>query len=161
MITYTNTLKLNFSSRKPYIDIILKIIENLNSVIRKVNFINDQIEGKQDNEATEDFFGFGISLSIDEAIKNAIEHGNKSDYSKPVEIWYTVNQQQIKVVIKDAGRGFNYRILPTDVDTDEETGRGILLMKNFMDEVIFNETGNEVTLIKKLNSTDQEDADEH
>lgn len=152
MITFSNTLKLNFPSRKAYIDIVLKIVENLNSVIRKINFINDQIEGKEENNTTEDFFGFGINLSIDEAIKNAIEHGNLENPSKSVDIRYTVNEKELIIAIKDSGRGFNYRILPTEANFEGETGRGILLMKNFMDEVIFNDIGNEVTLIKRFNS---------
>jgi anti-sigma regulatory factor (Ser/Thr protein kinase) len=54
--------------------------------------------------------------------------------------------------IRDEGRGFDYRQLPDPTDPlnlEKPSGRGLLLMRTFMDDVVFNDRGNEVTLIKR------------
>jgi anti-sigma regulatory factor (Ser/Thr protein kinase) len=63
-----------------------------------------------------------------------------------------IDGEQAQFTIRDDGCGFNTSNLPTPGDLgslDPEAGRGIILMRSFMDEVIFNDRGNEVTLIKR------------
>jgi anti-sigma regulatory factor (Ser/Thr protein kinase) len=54
-------------------------------------------------------------------------------------------------VIRDDGPGFDVREIPDpgQTDLDKLSGRGLLLMRTFMDEVAFNSQGNQVTLVKK------------
>ena len=55
-------------------------------------------------------------------------------------------------VVRDEGHGFDAGNLPDPTDPHNielASGRGVLLMRSFMDEVMFNETGNEVTMVKR------------
>ncbi len=63
----------------------------------------------------------------------------------------TASKDEIRVVVRDQGKGFNTADLPSRDDSqvlDTETGRGLVLMRSFTDELKFNEEGNEVTLVK-------------
>jgi serine/threonine-protein kinase RsbW len=94
---------------------------------------------------------FAIRLALEEAIVNAVKHGNKLDPAKHVRIQYHITDQRAAITIEDQGTGFNPTEL-ADPTADENLsrccGRGILLMRNFMTSVIFNPAGNKVTLIK-------------
>jgi serine/threonine-protein kinase RsbW len=98
---------------------------------------------------------FALKLAIEEAITNAVKHGNKNDPEKHVRIKYRVTPRRVDVVIEDEGSGFNPAVLP-DCTCNENIcsphGRGILLMRAFMNSVVFNPAGNTVTLTK-LNAT--------
>ncbi len=79
-----------------------------------------------------------ITISVTEAVNNAIKHGNKEDESLKVDISYTVDEDKISVEVKDQGGGFEIdgvkdpRIGENLLRDD---GRGILIMKTLMDEV--------------------------
>jgi len=91
-----------------------------------------------------------LKLCLQEALTNAIVHGNKKDKSKSVDISYEVNAE-IKITIKDEGKGIQKKQQQNSVsqitqeDILKESGRGIMLMKHFCDEIIFNK--NSITLI--------------
>lgn len=60
-------------------------------------------------------------------------------------------RKEIRIVVRDEGPGFKTKSLPQKHDPkaiDEKGGRGLVLMRSFMDDVIFNDVGNEVTLVK-------------
>lgn len=94
---------------------------------------------------------FAIKLALEEALVNAVKHGNKLDSSKAVRVQYHVTPQRADVAIEDQGAGFNPAELP-DPTADENlemcSGRGILLMRAYMTSVVFNPSGNKVTLTK-------------
>ena len=94
---------------------------------------------------------FGMRLALEEAIVNAIKHGNRMDPSKSVRVSCEADSSRAVVIIEDEGSGF----APTDVPdpTAEENlekpgGRGIMLMKAFMTHVEYNQKGNRVRLEK-------------
>ena len=63
----------------------------------------------------------------------------------------SISPQQLKVQITDEGTGFNPENLPDPTDPEnllKPHGRGVMMMKLFLDEVTWNEQGNSVTLIK-------------
>ena len=69
-----------------------------------------------------------------------------------VSVSIRIDPQQAVFVIRDDGKGFDTRNLPAKGDLgalDADSGRGIVLMRAFMDEVTYNDKGNEVTLIKR------------
>ncbi|MBA2339716.1 MAG: ATP-binding protein [Pyrinomonadaceae bacterium] len=89
-------------------------------------------------------FGFsgealdGIDMAVREAVTNAVLHGNKQDATKTVNVIVERNSDSFVVAVQDEGEGFN----PSDVPdpTDEQnllkaSGRGMLFMRAFMDEV--------------------------
>ena len=90
-----------------------------------------------------------ILVGVSEAVNNAIVHGNKCDPNKMVQIEYSTFSNSILFKVTDEGNGFDYYTIsdPTLPDNIEnESGRGIFLMNNLADEVIFNDKGNEVSL---------------
>ncbi|HTN75876.1 MAG TPA: ATP-binding protein [Pirellulaceae bacterium] len=94
---------------------------------------------------------FGVHLAIEEALVNAIKHGNGDDVSKQVSISYRVSEQCVQIEIADEGRGFDPNSLPdptTAEHVDQPHGRGVMLMRSFMTRVEFNELGNCVLLEK-------------
>jgi serine/threonine-protein kinase RsbW len=94
---------------------------------------------------------FAIKLALEEALVNAVKHGNKMNKCKMVRVKYHVNDQRADIAIEDQGCGFNPAELP-DPTSDENlemcSGRGILLMRAYMTSVVFNPQGNKVTLTK-------------
>ncbi len=94
-----------------------------------------------------------IMIAVNEAVKNAILHGNKCDESKQVIITCSCSASEFRIHICDCGRGFDPESLPDPRNPDnllKENGRGILMIKALMDEVEFEvtENGTSVTLIK-------------
>jgi serine/threonine-protein kinase RsbW len=100
----------------------------------------------------EEVYG-NILLSVTEAVNNAIQHGNKYDLSKVVEISFYKTDQDLTFTIKDEGNGFDYSHLkdPTDPENLESPhGRGVFLMKNLADSVTFENEGREVKIGFKI-----------
>ncbi len=104
---------------------------------------------------------FGIHLALEEALINAMKHGNRMDPNKQVHLWCCVSHDQFQVRITDQGQGFKPEEVPDCTDPDNlerPCGRGLLLMRNFMSEVVYNEKGNQVTM-RKLRSEEEAAAD--
>lgn len=94
---------------------------------------------------------FGLHLALEEGVVNAIRHGNKQDSSKSVTIEYGISSEKIEIWITDEGRGFEPDSLadPRCGNNIYKTGgRGVLLMRSYMDSVEYNETGNSVHMVK-------------
>ena len=82
--------------------------------------------------------GFGVDMSVREAVTNAIVHGNHEDESKSVELILNCRDNELEVEVRDQGSGFNPSAVadPTDpANLMKTSGRGIFLMKTFMDEI--------------------------
>ena len=93
-----------------------------------------------------------IQLSMEEALVNAIRHGNRDDESKTIRIAYQADSRTVRIEISDQGDGFDPLQLvdPTRPDRVHlPTGRGVFLMRNYMDSVEFNDVGNRVTMVKQ------------
>jgi serine/threonine-protein kinase RsbW len=94
---------------------------------------------------------FAIRLALEEAIVNAIKHGNQLDSSKRVFIKYHIDPNRIEIHVKDEGPGFNPEEVPDPMapeNLERECGRGLLLMKHYMTEVVYHPPGNAVSMIK-------------
>jgi serine/threonine-protein kinase RsbW len=94
---------------------------------------------------------FALKLALEEALVNAVKHGNKLDPAKMVRVNYRVNDQRADVTVEDQGQGFNPAELPNPTDDENLErccGRGILLMRAYMSSVVFNPQGNRVTMTK-------------
>jgi serine/threonine-protein kinase RsbW len=95
---------------------------------------------------------FALRLSLEEALTNAIRHGNAGDVNKKVLVRYTVNRDMIDIYVSDEGQGFNPEAVPDPTQAENlesPTGRGIMLMRAYMNEVEYNEKGNTVHMIKR------------
>jgi len=97
-----------------------------------------------------------IELTISESMINAIQHGNKSDPTKEASLKITSDGEMIEIIVEDEGRGFTLEKVadPTDgANLLKPSGRGILIIRSFMDEVILSEReggGSRLRMIKKL-----------
>lgn len=94
---------------------------------------------------------FAIRLALEEALINAIRHGNHCDPAKKINISAYVGADKTDITIADEGEGFNPDRVPdptSDENLEKPGGRGIMLMKAYMDQVTFNRRGNEVRIIK-------------
>lgn len=118
-----------------------------------------------------------VCIALEEALRNALFHGNleltseqrdgdstlyqqlinerlkSSPYcDRQLHVSISVNRQSGTFVVRDEGPGFDPKSLPDPTDPENierVSGRGLLLMKTFMDEVSYNAHGNEVTMIKR------------
>jgi len=96
---------------------------------------------------------FGIRLAVEEAIVNAMKHGNQMDRTKTVSVHSTVQGGRIEIHITDEGGGFDPSDVPdpTAVENIERPcGRGLMLMRYYMSEVSFTGCGNSVRMAKVL-----------
>ena len=99
-----------------------------------------------------------IGMSVRETVTNAIQHGNKLDQTKKVEIRFDVASDQLEISVKDQGSGFQVDNLPNPLDPEnllKPSGRGIFYIRSFMDEVEFrplSQGGMEVHMVKKVGS---------
>lgn len=94
---------------------------------------------------------FGIQMAMEEAVMNAIKHGNGCDPTKTVDITLGFDDRKFEATISDYGCGFDPAEVPdptADENLGKTCGRGVMLMKNFVDSVKYNQCGNEVKMIK-------------
>jgi serine/threonine-protein kinase RsbW len=95
---------------------------------------------------------FAIELALEEALTNAVRHGNDSDLSKKVRFDCKLSQNVIYVRIEDEGSGFDPHTLADPRDPANlivESGRGVLLIKHFVTRVKWSEHGNVVEFEKE------------
>lgn len=102
---------------------------------------------------------FGVRLSLEEALVNAIKHGNRMDPAKKVYIACELTDDEVTVVIEDQGDGFKIEEVPDPTEDDnleKPGGRGIMLIRSFMTGFEYNEKGNQLTMSKKLGVDNEE-----
>jgi len=116
---------------------------------------------KRNNFSKDDIFG--IHLAVEEAMINAVKHGNKQDPLKQISVNYSVTPDKFEISIADEGSGFKPETVPDPrcgENLYKATGRGMLLMRAYMDNVEYNQTGNCVHMVRhrKVAATPNEKA---
>jgi serine/threonine-protein kinase RsbW len=94
-----------------------------------------------------------LIIALDEAIVNAVKHGNKCDPCKSVSITAEFTAEGTRFTIADEGHGFDVSSIPNPTEPCrllEPNGRGLFLINHIMDEVAFNEAGNRVVMFKRI-----------
>lgn len=95
---------------------------------------------------------FGIHLAMEEAVVNAIKHGNQDDPTKLVHVVIRLSRDSVDIQVTDEGQGFNPGEVPDPTDDDNldlPSGRGLMLMRSFMTLIEYNEKGNSVRMKKE------------
>ena len=99
---------------------------------------------------------FSIKLALEEALVNAIKHGNQFDRTKKVRIRYKLDRDCFEIHISDEGNGFDPDEVPDPTaieNLERPCGRGLMLMRYYMTQVQFSATGNSVSMTKLRNGT--------
>lgn len=121
MMLAENVVELTIASQLEFIDLVTTLTDN---VTQMVGF---------DEEAA-----YWVNMAVRESVANAVEHGNKYDPIKTVDIRFTIGVDALRVTVRDHGEGFDPGSLPDPLDPDNllnPAGRGILYMRTFMDSV--------------------------
>jgi serine/threonine-protein kinase RsbW len=95
---------------------------------------------------------FAMRLAVEEAIANAIKHGNHEDRRLETRVALTVGPDQVLAEVEDMGAGFKPEAVndPLAVENLEQTsGRGLYLMRSLTSWLRYNERGNKVTLCRR------------
>ena len=124
------------------------VVESTPSAIFEVwKWIQSKLETS--NFSQDDIFA--VHLALEEAFTNAVKHGNRKDPTKKVKIDYLVSLDKIEVAVMDEGGGFDPEDVPDPrygENLYKTEGRGLLLMRSYMDVVEFNEQGNRVSMVR-------------
>jgi serine/threonine-protein kinase RsbW len=141
MKTIANKIEVSIGSALEYLDLVQMITDCITSFM-----------GFEDDTA------HWIGMSVRESVTNAIQHGNKLDQSKKVDIRFEVAPEYLEISVKDQGNGFRVDDLANPLDPEnllKPSGRGIFYIRSFMDEVEFrplSQGGMEVHMVKKVSS---------
>ncbi|MHC4768736.1 MAG: ATP-binding protein [Planctomycetota bacterium] len=97
----------------------------------------------------DDHARFAILTALQEALSNAVLHGNRNDPTKALTVEYSADASTVAIVIQDEGVGFDPASVPDPTrleNVDIPSGRGIMLMRAYMTEVEFDPPGNRVRM---------------
>lgn len=135
------------------------IVQSMDEACRAVKEIVQAIRAN----GFEDKDVFAVRLALEEAIVNAIKHGNKQDPEKQVIVKYRLHagnphphSQVIEMVVEDQGDGFDPSKVPDPTAPEyleRPNGRGLMLMRTYMTSVEFNRRGNRVTMRRDCSSS--------
>ena len=115
------------------------------AVTEAIKFASDA--GMSDDEL------YAINMAMRESVANAVKHGNLLDETKPVEIALSDSDKGFEVSVRDFGKGFAVDEIPDPTNPEnllKASGRGILFIRNFMDEVEWFNHAEGGTIIKML-----------
>lgn len=138
MMLAENVVEITIASKLEHIDLVTNVTD---TVTQLIGFDDDT--------------RYWINMALRESVANAIEHGNKYDPNRSVDVRFTIGTDALKVRIRDEGEGFDPSTLPDPLDPQNllnPAGRGILYMRTFMDSIEYErrpEGGMQVTMVKR------------
>jgi serine/threonine-protein kinase RsbW len=109
---------------------------------------------------------YWLVTALREALANAIRHGNRQDPGLKVRVDFAIERATLTVRVEDEGSGFEPSDVPDPTDPENllrPSGRGIFYMRQFMDQVRFENTANggtAVTMVRRLQPTTRSSEDE-
>ena len=122
------------------------------SSLEKVRGVENRILDTAEKTGFNSAEMFAIRLCLEEALTNAVRHGNHEDISKSVTVKYRFSDIELEIIVEDQGSGFDPGLVPDprcDQNISKPGGRGLLLMKSYMDKVEYIGKGNAVHMIKR------------
>lgn len=133
-------------------DLVLELPTDIQSIESAVDYVMHRCascnaQGRRLN------LNFRVGLT--EALTNAMLYGNAHDPSKNVVVEVVMGEGRLQATVRDQGAGFDPASIPDPTMPENLTrpcGRGVFLMRQLLDEVSFNDRGNEVTLVLRLDS---------
>ncbi|MCH7991013.1 MAG: ATP-binding protein [Gemmatimonadetes bacterium] len=134
-------------------DLILELPTDVRSIAHAVDYVMSRCTTCADHAER---MNLNFRVGLTEALSNAMLYGNGDDPTKRVLVEVTMLEGRVRAVVKDQGQGFDPDSIPDPTQPENLTrscGRGLFLMRELMDDVRYNDRGNEVTLILKLGSS--------
>jgi serine/threonine-protein kinase RsbW len=137
------------SSHEPEI-----VVESLDSKLESVDRAEEIAVTAALNAGFDEDDQLKIGMSVRESVVNAVAHGNKYNAHKKVHFSVMMNGRSLTITVGDEGEGFDLENLPDPLAPENlmrTSGRGIFLIRSFMDEVQIRRrqpSGTEVTLVK-------------
>jgi serine/threonine-protein kinase RsbW len=128
------TILLKIQSNLEYTDLVENVTNNLTA-----------LAGCTPDQA------YFIEMSLREVVSNAIQHGNKCDLNKSVNIEYRFSKDFFEVEVEDQGSGFDFEHLPDPCNSEnllKSSGRGIFLVRSFMDDFSLDYLPNQGTRVR-------------
>ena len=137
----------------------VKIDETLPTELAEVRRVQSEIKDALQANGFGERDMFHVELAMEEALVNAMKHGNQLDADKRVYLQYAITPEQFDVRIEDEGVGFNPDDVPDPTipeNLERACGRGLYMIRCFMSDVQYHGKGNVVTMSKKKSPPDEE-----
>ncbi len=131
------------------------VSHTMESTLESVNKAEEMAEKAASQAGFDEDARGGISMAVREAMINAVMHGNGYSPDKRVNLSFEQSGGNLVITIRDEGQGMDPENIPDPLAPEnlmKQSGRGIFLMRAFMDDVKFRklEPGTEITLIKRV-----------
>ena len=134
-------------------DLVLELPTDVQSIESAVDFVMSRCNSCEVHARR---LNLNFRVSLTEALSNAMLYGNADDPSKNVVVEVSMGSGQLKATVRDHGSGFDPASVPDPTrpeNLSRACGRGLFLMRQLLDEVRYNDRGNEVTLVLRLDSS--------
>jgi serine/threonine-protein kinase RsbW len=131
-------------------DLVLELPSDVGSIEHAVEYVVGRCRSC---EAHAERLRLNFRVGLTEALSNAMLYGNAHDPSKRVRVEVTFGEGTIRARITDQGCGFDPFSIPDPTCPEnimKPDGRGLFLMRKLLDEVCYNDQGNQVTLVLRL-----------
>jgi serine/threonine-protein kinase RsbW len=131
-------------------DLVLEIPTDVRSIEHAVEYV---IQRCHTCEAYQKRLRLNFRVGLTEALTNAMLYGNEHDPSKRVRVEVALENGRLEARITDQGGGFDPSAIPDPTEGEnilKSGGRGLFLMRQLLDEVSYNDRGNQVTLVLRL-----------
>ena len=128
-------------------DLVLEIPTDLTSIGSAVDYVMSRCLTCVEEAAR---LNLNFRVGLTEALSNAMLYGNGDDPSKSVVVEVSMWAGRVQAIVRDQGIGFDPTLVPDPTRPEnlmKPCGRGLFLMRELLDEVSYNERGNEVTLV--------------
>jgi len=135
-------------------DIVLELPSDIRTIGRVVDYVMLRC-GDCRTQARRLDLNFRVGLT--EALSNAMSYGNGHDPNKRVRVEIRVFDERLEARVTDQGDGFDPASVPDPTAPQNLTrpcGRGLFLMRKLLDEVLYNDRGNQVTLVLRFEQSD-------
>jgi serine/threonine-protein kinase RsbW len=131
-------------------ELVLELPNDLRQIEHAVEYVMERCAACQTHGRK---LRLNFRVSLTEALSNAMLYGNRKDPHKRVRVEVIVGDEELIARVTDEGTGFDPKEIPDPTSPDnleKAGGRGLFLMRELMDEVRYNERGNQVTLVLRL-----------
>ncbi len=133
------------------------VVTMLDSTLESVDAAEEIVLKAAEEMGFDEDSRYQIGMAVRESVVNAVVHGNRYSERKKVRLSVIKEPDRLTILVADEGQGFNLDSIPDPLAQENllnQSGRGIFLMKTFMDEFDVRPvepTGTEFVLVKYLN----------